>query len=477
MTNETTLPAANSAYLGTQPVGKLLLKFSVPCVLSMLVSALYNIVDQIFIGQGVGYLGNAATNVVYPFTVVALALALLIGDGSAALFSLSQGQGETEATHRSVGSCMLLAGVAAIVFTAAGFIWIDPILRLFGVTPACYTYAVEYMRVILLGLPAYMLTSALNGIIRADGAPRYAMVATVIGALINLVLDPVAIFVLHTGVTGAAVATIIGQTATGVLSLLYFRKGKTRTFRLQKSSFAFSGKICQKIGQLGISSFIIQVAIVVVIGVANNLIVHHGPTSVYGADIPLSAVGIVMKVFAIVIAFAVGIAVGGQPIAGYNYGAKNYARVFETYKYILLANVGVGVVATLLFELFPQGIVRLFGNENALYNEYAVLCFRIYLAGILLCCIQKATCIFFQSIGKPAQSTLLSLARDVVFFVPGLLLLAPRFGVTGMLWAAPITDCLALLLTTCMVWAEYRNIRRETSESQPLPNLLNPEYL
>lgn len=296
--SQSNAPQANAnAFLAQAPISQLLLRFSVPCVLSLLVSALYNIVDQIFIGQGVGYLGNAATTVVYPFTVIALAVALLVGDGCAALLSLSLGRGDGETARGSIGNGIVLTAIAAVVLTAVGFLFEDQILTLFGVTEACYDYARDYMTVILMGIPFYMFTSALNGAIRADGDPKYAMVSTVLGAVINLILDPVAIFLLDMGVTGAAVA--------------------------------------------------------------NNMIVLYGPASEYGAGIPLSAIGIVMKVFAIVIAFAVGIAVGGQPIVGYNYGAGRYDRVLEALKGILLANVVVGLIATALFELCPMAIISL----------------------------------------------------------------------------------------------------------------------
>lgn len=459
MTEKNSLRAEKNAYLANQPIGKLLLRFSVPCVLSMLVSALYNIVDQIFIGQSVGYLGNAATNVVYPFTVVALAAALLIGDGCAALLSLSLGSGNHENSHRCVGNGITLTIFASVVLTALGFFFIDPILGAFGATPANYPYAREYMEVILIGIPFYMFTSGMNSPIRADGAPRYAMVATVLGAVLNLILDPVAIFVFHLGVRGAAIATVIGQVVSCLMTALYFRR--PRSFRLQRSSFRINGRLSKKIVQLGISSFITQVAIVVIIGVSNNMIVQYGPMSPYGADIPLSVVGIVMKVFGIVIAFSVGIAVGGQPIAGYNYGAQNYGRVFTTYRLVLIANLVVGAVAMLLFELCPQAIIRIFGSENGLYNEYAELCFRVFLGGILLCCVQKASSIFLQSIGKPVKSTVLSLSRDVLFLVPGILLLSSCAGVTGMLWAAPIADILAFVLAIILIAVEYRAIKRK----------------
>ena len=448
--------ALHSAYLGTESIRRLLLKFSVPCVLSMLVSALYNIVDQIFIGQGVGYLGNAATNVVYPFTVIALAVSLLIGDGSAALLSLSLGRRDAEEAHRSVGNCIMLTVICAVLLTFAGFVWQDDILRLFGVTAECLDYAHAYMLPILIGLPFYMFTSACNGIIRADGSPQYAMASTIVGAVMNLILDPIAIFALHWGVSGAAIATAAGQVVTALLSALYFRR--TKTFKLRRESFCLHGRTVRTLSGLGVSSLIIQLAIVIVMAVANNMINRYGPDSIYGANIPLSAVGIVMKVFAIVIGFAVGIGVGGQPIVGYNFGAGNYRRVKETYRAIVLAVCIAGMIAMLLFELCPQMLIRLFGNESELYNQYAQLCFRIFLGGILLTCLQKVSSIFLQSMGRPLQSTLLSLARDVVFFVPALLFLAPRYGVAGMLWAAPIADVLAGILAALLVASEMRRL-------------------
>lgn len=453
--NNTIKDMSNSnAFLATEPIGKLLIKFSLPCVMSMLVSALYNIVDQVFIGRGVGYLGNAATNVVYPFTVIALAFALMIGDGSAALFSLSLGRGDTTTARKSIGNGFLLITVITAIITACGFIFKDNILTIFGVTENCYGYANDYMTVILYGIPFYMFTSALNGVIRADGSPAYAMVSTIIGAVINFILDPVAIFVLGLGVKGAAYATIIGQIVTGIMSLIYFRKPKS--FKFTKSSFLPDGRVIKRLCLVGISSFIIQMAIVIVMAVANNMILKYGPDSEYGADIPLSAVGIVMKVFAIVIALVVGIAVGGQPIVGYNYGAKNYKRVFATLRLIIIFNLSIGLISLLLFELCPQAIVNLFGNESELYNNYAKLCFRVFLSGIMLCSIQKTGSIFLQSIGKSLQSTVLSLSRDVIFFVPGLIVLSARFGVTGMLWAAPIADILAFTLTIILLVREYR---------------------
>lgn len=444
-------------YLVKEPVGKLLFKFSLPCVLSMLVGALYNIVDQIFIGQSVGYLGNAATNVVYPFTVLALAIALLIGDGTAAQLSISLGSGSKETSHRCVGNGIIVTCIIGIILMIIGLIFADNILKIFGITEGSYEYASEYMYIILLGIPFFIFTSSMNAVIRADGSPKYSMFAAMIGAVINLILDPVAIFIFDMGVKGAALATIIGQIASCIVTVLYFKSPKS--FKFNKESFAPVKNIVKRTCQLGISSFITQISIVLIISTVNNIIRLHGELSKYGNDIPLSVIGIVMKVFGIVIAFSVGIAVGGQPIAGYNYGAGNYSRVRKTYQFVIFSNIVVGFTAMLIFEFCPYVIIRLFGSESDLYNEYANMCFRIYLSGILFCCIQKASSIFLQSIGKPIKATVLSLSRDVIFLIPCLIILAYNFGINGMLWAAPIADTLAFALACVMILKEYKILK------------------
>ncbi len=352
-----------------------------------------------------------------------------------------------------------------IVLTILGFALEDSILVLFGVTDGCYAYAKDYMDIILLGIPFYVFASAMNGPIRADGAPGYAMFATVIGAILNLIGDPVAIFVLDLGVKGAAAATVIGQVVSCLVTLAYFRRPKL--FRLAKADFRPRMRLLGQTCRLSVCSLITQLSIVIIMSVANNLVGLYGPQSVYGADIPLSAIGIVMKVFAIVVSFVVGIALGGQPVVGYNFGAGNYRRVFSVCRLILLANIVVGVIAMALFELCPLAIIHLFGSESALYNEYAVLCFRIFLGGILLFCVQRASSIFLMSMGRAFASTLLSVCRDVLFFVPAIVLLAHLYGVVGMLWAAVISDILSFLLTVVLMLREYRRIRKlETADAR-----------
>jgi putative MATE family efflux protein len=451
------------SYLAKEKISKLLLRFSLPSVLSMLVSALYNIVDQIFIGQGVGYLGNTATNIVYPFTVLALALALLLGDGASSLMSLAFGKQQKEEANKAAGNCIVLSFVISLLLMGLGFAFEEKILWFFGATENCFEYAKDYFDVILIGIPFYMVTSSLSGVIRADGSPRYSMLATVLGCVINVILDPIAILYMKMGTRGAAITTVMGQFASFVMTLIYFFS--TKTLSLKKKDFVLEGKMDMNIAKLGISSFIIQMAIVIVISVANKMINIYGPSSKYGADIPLAVIGIVMKVFGIVIAFGVGVAVGGQPLIGYNYGAKNYLRVRQTLYWIMGLNIAIGLCATVAFEFFPQAIINIFGaEESELYNEYAVMCFRIYLGGIVFTCIQKAGAIFLQSLGKPVEAILLSLSRDVIFFVPALIILSYYGGVVGMLYAALIGDVLSFFCTLALIQREMKKMRKEEKE-------------
>ncbi len=463
--------------LGKDKISKLLLNFSIPCIISLLVGALYNIVDQIFIGQKVGFLGNAATNVVYPFTVIALALALLIGDGASSLFNLALGKKDEKSASKSIGNAAFLLVVVAILLTVFGFIFQNPILTVFGVTNASYDYAHTYLQIILIGLPFYIIGQGLNGIIRSDGSPKFAMISTLAGAIINIILDPIAIYGFNMGVKGAAIATIIGQLASFVLTVIYLAKPKK--FKITKESLKLDKSTAKKIVMLGISSFITQISIVLVIAVCNNLIVKYGANSIYGADIPISAIGIVMKVFGIIIAIVIGTSIGGAPIIGYNYGAGKIDRVKETFQMIIKINLITGVIAFLIFQFAPQFIINIFGSDSALYNEYALLCFRIYLSGITLTCITKSCSIYLQSIGKSVKSMLVSLLRDVVIFIPSLIVLAKMYGVVGMLWAALIADVIAFFIAILCVKSEHQQPKvvhksapQISSDSKPLADKL-----
>lgn len=425
-------------YLAEEKIGKLMVKFSIPCITSLLVASLYNIVDQIFIGQGIGYLGNGATNVVFPITVIALAFALLVGDGCAAFLSICQGRKDAESAHKSVGNAISVILAVSILFVLVLVCFRDTFLSAFGATENNLPYAREYYKYIVPGIPFYMFANGMSSIIRADGNPKFAMLSTLVGAVINVILDPIAIFVFKWGMMGAALATITGQIVSALLAAWYLKK--PHSFQLKKASFSPSGHVMKRFLPLGASSFLTQLSIIVIMAVMNNTLVRYGAMSKYGADIPLTVVGIVMKVFQIVIAFVVGIAAGCQPIIGFNYGARLMDRVKEIYWKMILAECVIGAVSMVLFECFPMQIIRIFGSESALYNEYAVLSFRIFLCTILLCCVQKGTSIFLQALGRPFLSMGLSLLRDFLISVPLVLILPHYFGITGPLYSAPIAD-------------------------------------
>ena len=454
-------------YLAEEKIGKLLLKFSIPCIMSLLVSALYNIVDQIFIGRGIGYLGNGATNVVFPITIISLAIALMIGDGCAAFLSLCQGKKDLRSAKKSVGNALTLLVVIGIVMTALFAIFKTQILMAFGATENNFDYASEYFNFIIMGIPFFVVGNGLNSIIRADGSPKFAMITTLLGCIINIILDPVAIFGLGWGMMGAALATITGQIVTAICGLVYLTRAKS--VKLDLESFVPSIDIIGKFMPLGISSFLTQISIVVIMGVMNNILVKYGAMSKYGADIPLTVVGIVMKVFQIVVSVCIGIAAGSQPVIGYNYGAGEYKRVREIFLTIVKAEAVVGFVALFLFEAFPLQITAIFGSEDGLYNEFAVLSFRLFLSMIVLTCIQKSVSVFLQALGKPVMSMGLSLLREFVLSVPLAIVLPIFFGVEGALYSAPIADIGSMIAVVIMSAIMLRELKeKEESSMQPV---------
>ncbi|MGM9877906.1 MAG: MATE family efflux transporter [Bacilli bacterium] len=454
--------------LGNEKISKLIKKFAIPCVISMIVAALYNIVDQIFIGWSVaGAFGNAATNIVYPFTVISLAFSLLIGDGVAALFNLSLGANDKEKANKSVGNGLLLLIIISIIITIIGLVFNKQILVLFGGNPnerECYEYAKDYLRIICYGLPFYIIGQGLNASIRSDGSPKYAMFATIVGAISNIILDPIFIFVFRMGVKGAAIATIIGQILTFLVSIYYLKKSKQ--FKVSKESIKLDYGICKQSIFLGLASLITQLAIVIIIAVANNLVGKFGYKTLastgvaYGVVTPLAVIGICMKIFGIVISIVIGVSLGGMPIIGYNMGAGNSRRVKETVKYILITNTIIGVIAFILFEFFPTAIINIFGSGNSVeYMEFAEFCLRIFLGGIVLTCLIKSISILLQSMGSSFKSTLLALARDVIFFVPSIIILANiSNSVIVMLWSAIISDVLAFLTSIILLKSEFKKM-------------------
>ena len=449
----------NNQFLVTERVGKLMLKFAVPCVISLLVAALYNIVDQVFIGWGVGMLGNGATNVVFPLTVAALAVATMIGDGACSFVSISLGRRDQESAHRTVGNAVVLALGSGLVLAAVYLAARDPILRLFGATESNYAYAWDYFTWISLGIPFYMFGQTMNPIIRSDGSPQFAMISTLAGAVANVILDPIAIFVLGWGVKGAAIATVAGQIITAGLALWYL--GRMKAVRLRRGSFPLRASLMGKFIPLGFCSFLSQISLVIAMATTNNMLRLYGGQSIYGEDIPLTVLGIVMKVFQIVISIVIGMAAGCIPVVGFNFGARRFERVRELMWKLLSAEAVLGVISFVLVEAFPRQLIGLFGSESQLYEQFAVLTFRIYLCMIVLACVNKASFIFLQSLGKPIQSTFLSLFREVILAVPLVVLLPRAFGLMGVLYSMPVSDVAAFFASVWIVLQTDRQLKKE----------------
>lgn len=451
--------------LGVRPIPQLLRSFAIPSVIAMLVSALYNIVDQIFIGQGVGLLGNAATNVAFPLTTICIAAALLLGIGGSAKFSLCLGAGDQKKAAQAAGtaiSLMVIVGVALLLIVR---IFLKPLLVLFGSTESVLPYAEVYTSVTSLGIPFVILSSGVSNLIRADGSPKYSMGCMITGAVINTILDPLFIFGFGWGMFGAALATILGQMVSGLLALWYVLRFKT--VRLHKNDLRPRAKLIGSICSLGMAGCINQLAMMLVQIVLNNTLRKYGAQSAYGADVPLAVAGIVIKVNMICISFVIGIAQASQPIVGFNYGARQYARVRQTYKCAITASTVISIIAFVCFQLFPRQIIGIFGNgtESASYYLFAERFFRIYMFFTFLNGIQPVTSNFFASIGKAFKGALLSLTRQTLFLLP-LILLLPLVlnGVDGIMYAAPIADLAAFLLSAFLVLTEFRLLRKQESE-------------
>ena len=442
--------------LGKEKIGKLIRKFSIPCIISMLVNSLYNIVDQIFIGQGVGYLGNGATNVVFPLVMIGLAFSLMIGDGSSAYLSLKLGENKKEEAEKGVGNGFILSVILSILFCAITLIFLPQLLNMFGCTDNLRDYAIAYGRIIAIGFPFSMIGTALNSIIRADGSPKYSMFSMVAGAILNTILDPIFIFVLHKGVEGAAIATVISQILTFILNAMYLRKIKT--IKITFASMKLKFNVCKKVLALGVSSFITQMSTVCVMAAENNLLAKYGMQSKFGAEIPITVLGIVMKINQILNSIIIGIAVGSQPIIGYNYGAQKYDRVKQTLKIVLGSSLVISTIAFILFQTIPDRLISIFGQGDSNYMEFACLAFRTYLLLCIANGVQIPSGIFFQAIGKSTKSAILSLSRQIVILIPAMLILSSIFGVNGVLYAGPVADGLAFILAVTLLIIEMKHL-------------------
>lgn len=459
----------NDSYLKTEKIGKLMRKYAVPCVISLLVAALYNIVDQIFIANAdyLGSYGNAANTVVFPLTVIALAVAVMIGDGCCAFVSISLGKQETENAHRGIGNAVFLCIVSSAVIMLVYFLFATPILNAFGgnLNERTMEYSSEYFFWITLGIPFYMFGQAMNPVIRSDGSPKFAMISTLAGAVINMILDPLFIFGFHWGMTGAAVATVLGQVVTALLAAWYLFH--TRTVKLSGHSFRPDFALIGKFLSLGVCSFLAQISLVAAMAAINNMVRKYGALdSVFGlaeyAQIPMAVLGIVMKVFQIVISVVIGMAAGCIPIVGYNIGAGREDRAKELFTKLLLTELAVGVVALLIVELMPRQLIAVFGagNESAYYTEFAVRAFRIYLCMLPLATVNKATFIFLQSLGKAWLSSFLSMLREVVLGVGLALLLPLAFSLDGVLYSMPAADILTFIASAVIIVVTYRRFAR-----------------
>lgn len=461
---------AKNTFLESEKISKLMVKYAVPCVISLLVAAFYNIVDQIFIANAdyLGSFGNAANTVVFPLTVIALAVAVMIGDGCCAFVSISLGANEQEKAHKSIGNAILLSVFSGLLIMAVYFIFAHNIVIAFGggINERTYDYSREYFLWITAGIPFYVFGQALNPIIRSDGSPKYAMFANLSGAIINIILDPIFIFVCKWGMTGAAVATIIGQIVTAILSVIYLFRMKS--VKLRKKSFLPDWKIIGRFLSLGVCSFLAQISLVASMAAMQNMTVKYGAVhEIYSqakySAIPMAVLGIVMKFFQIIISIVIGIAAGCIPVSGYNVGAKRPDRTKTLFTYLLVSEFIVGAVGLLIVELLPKQLIMIFGaaNESVYYTDFAVKSFRTYLCMLPLACVNKATFIFLQSLGKSFLSTFLSMLREMVLGVGLALLLPIWFALDGVLYSMPAADILTFIASAIIIVFVFGNLNRE----------------
>ena len=430
--------------LGTAPVGGLIGKFAIPAIISMLVSALYNIVDQIFIGQGVGMLGNAATNVAFPVTTIATALALLLGIGGASNYNLEMGAGREKKASSIAGTALSTLVITGAILAVAVLLFLRPLLSLFGATTDVMPYAVDYLGITAVGLPFYALSIGGNHIVRADRSPTYSMTCVLTGAIINTILDPLFIFGFGWEIKGAAWATVIGQVVSGILVVIYF--GKFRKMYLELSMLKPSSECLKAIISLGMASCINQIAMAIVQIVLNNILRYYGGLSVYGSDIPIACVGVISKVNQVFMAICIGISQGCQPIWGFNYGAKKYDRVRLAYRYSMISCTAIATVFFLCFQLFPHQIVSIFGTGSDLYFQFAERYLKIFMFMTFANGIQPMSSGFFTSIGKAKLGIVMSLTRQVLFLLPLIVVFSLIMGIDGVMYAGPIADAAALSL-------------------------------
>ena len=442
--------------MGTQPIKKLLMQLAIPAMIANVVNALYNIVDQIFIGQGVGYLGNAATNIAFPITTICLALGLMTGVGAASNFNLELGRKEVEKARKIAGTAVIQLIVMGIAVCLLVQIFLAPLMQLFGATDQIFDYAMEYSRITAYGIPFFLFSTGFNPLVRSDGRATFSMMAIIAGAVLNTVLDPIFIFVFQMGIAGAAWATVISQMVSALLLFAYIPK--FRSVKFQWEDFIPHMKQVKAIAALGLTSFIFQISALIVQIVSNNLLKTYGAMSIYGSEIPIAVGGIVAKVFVIFIALIIGMTQGVQPIVGYNYGAKYYERVRQTIFLALKIGFGLSFVTWAVFEIFPLQIIQLFGNGNDLYFEFGIRYMRYFMLFTLINGITILITTFFPAIGKAKTGAFLSLARQLLILLPVMLLMTYIFGVEGMMFATPVSDVISLVLCLFFFKRELHDI-------------------
>ncbi|WP_418418610.1 MATE family efflux transporter [Anaerotignum lactatifermentans] len=450
--------------LGVRPVKRLLFSFSIPAIISCLVNSVYNIVDQIFIGQGVGYLGNAATTIAFPLMTIIMAFATLIGSGGSAYAALRLGEGRKREALLTLNNLLVIAIGLGILLAATGLIFLKPILTLFGATETTMPYAIDYTSIVLMGVPFSVISIALSNMARTDGHPRMSMYGILIGAALNTVLDPIYIFVLDWGVKGAAIATITAQFVSTVVLCYYFlRKGNMRFTRRYMKPV---GRVWYKIFSLGISSGITSLVACIMQVVMNNSLVYYGNQTEITGDVALSAMGIVMKIAMILASVCIGFGIGAQPILGFNLGAKKYTRVRHTYLLAVSIATGSILIGWAVCQLAPHLVLSLFGKENQTFTDFAVRCLRIYLGGIFCAGFQIVSTNYFQATGQPLKASLLSMLRQLILLIPLLLILPLFFGLNGLLYAGPCADIGSAVIVALFILPEMRKLNRRIAESQ-----------
>lgn len=448
--------------LGYEKISKLLFKFSLPSIVAMLVSSLYNIVDQIFIGQGLGYLGNGATTVAFPFTTIGLAIALLLGVGSAANYSLLLGAGKKEEATKTVGTGLTFMFVAGLIYLVLGELLMPILLPAFGATAENYQYALDYSRIILIGMPFLIMSNGLSQLARADGSPSFSMMSMIVGAIVNCILDPLFIFVFHWGMAGAAWATIIGQMVTLIVCLFYIPRFKQ--IHLQKHHYRMHFHYLKRIASVGAANSLNQVTILLVQIVLNNLFKYYGAMSIYGANIPIAASGVAFKLNGLYVSAVVGLGQGAQPIIGFNYGAEQYDRVKKCLLLAMTSIVVLGTLVMLLFQFFPIQLIQLFGHGDALYLQFGALMLRVNMACICIQGIQGLSANFFSAIGQSGKGVFLSMTRTIIFFMPLVFTLPLFFGIEGMVFSQPIADFLSVVVSILFVRHAFKKMDQQTKE-------------